>query len=191
MTLSPDDTLSKIEAMASVLATAPDDAKVALQRQYLELVGHFLVDQGRGDGLAFPLLDIIEILDHDKDEASASKQMDRRHGVANASDELLAKVAAVVDVLIAAGYSLDHACQIVTRQMITRNVQAPAGGDARAWRNMLAWRQKLINSKREGPVWSVYAKFKDDIVRLYGARLAEAAAREAIWDRRAAAKAGD
>lgn len=191
MTRTPDETLSKIEAMASVLATAPDAAKAPLQRQYLELIGHFLVDQGRGEAVAFPLLDLIEILEDGKDDASASKQEERRHGVANVSDELLAKVSAVVDVLIAAGYSLDHACQIVTRQMITRNVQAPAGGDARAWRNMQAWRQKLINSRREGPVWAVYVKFKEELPKLYGSRLAEAAAREAIWDRRAVAKAGD
>lgn len=186
MTSAPDETLSKIEAMASVLASAADAEKVALQRQYLELLGHFLVDQGRGEGIAFPLLDLIEKLDHGPE--TGPQHPERRQGTASISDDLLAKVSAVIDVLIAAGYSLDHACQIVTRQMITRGVHGPAGGDARAWRNVQAWRQKLINSRREGAGWAVYAKFKDDLPRLYGPRLAEAAARDAIWDRRSAAK---
>lgn len=178
-----DELLIKIEGMATAIAQSSDSAKVALQRQYLELIGHFLADQGRGEGIAFPLLDLIEMFDRGH-EAQTSKAVERRQGLIDCSDELLAKVAAVVDVLISAGYSSDHACQVVTRQMIARNLQVPAGGDARAWRNMQAWRHKLINSKREGVVWRTYAAFKDELPKLYGTRLAEAAAREAIWDRR-------
>lgn len=176
-----DDTLSKIEATAAAIATATDDAKPDLQRQYLELIGHFLVDQRRGESLAFPLLDLIENLETNG-EAKPSQSPERRLSHGPGSDELMAFAAAVIDVLISAGYSLDHASQIVTRQMITRNVQIPSGGDARAWRNVLAWRQKLIKTK--GPAWQAYVSFKDELPSLYGSRLAEAAAREAIWDRR-------
>lgn len=184
MSSSSEDILVKIEAMATALSHAKDAAKTALQRQYLELIGHFLSDQGRGGQLSFPLLDLIEQLER-ATEAQAPQQPERRNGIAESSDELLAKVSAVVDVLISVGYSSDHACQIVTRQMIARNVQIPPGGDARAWRNIQAWRHKLINSKREGAIWRTYAAFKDELPKLYGTRLGEAAGREAIWDRRA------
>ncbi|MDO9383413.1 MAG: hypothetical protein Q7T86_11175 [Hyphomicrobiaceae bacterium] len=181
---SNDELLIKIEGMAAAISQASDSAKATLQRQYLELIGHFLADQGRGEAIAFPLLDLIEHFDQGLD-GQASKMVERRTGVVDCSDELLAKVSAVVDVLISAGYSSDNACQIVTRQMIARGLQLPAGGDARAWRNMQAWRHKLINSKHEGLAWRTYVAFKDELPAIYGTRLAEAAAREAIWDRRA------
>ena len=178
-----EELLIKIEGMATAISQASDSAKVSLQRQYLELIGHFLADQGRGEGIAFPLLDLIEHLD-DAQDTQTPTAGERRKGLVDCSDELLAKVSAVVDVLVSAGYSSDHACQVVTRQMMARNLQVPAGGDARAWRNMQAWRHKLINTKREGVVWRTYAAFKEELPQLYGTRLAEAAAREAIWDRR-------
>lgn len=187
MTSSTDqETLIKIEAIAAAISHAAGAAKTALQREYLELIGHFLSDQGRGGSLSFPLLDLIEQLEQSSEPPQTAKPAERRGDIAECSDELLAKVSAVVDVLVSAGYSSDHASQIVTRQMIARNVQVPPGGDARAWRNIQAWRHKLINSKREGAVWRTYAAFKDELPKLYGTRLGEAAAREAIWDRRRA-----
>lgn len=186
MTTSPEETLIKIEAMASAIARADASAKPALLHQYLDLIGHYLIDQGRGDALAFPLLDVIEQLDA---SGRAPQQVERRHGEAECSDELLAKVSAVIDVLVSSGYSTDHASQLVTRQMIARNIQLPAGGDARAWRNIQAFRHKLINSKHEGVLWRVYTNFKAELPQLYGSRLAEAAAREAVWDRRSKASA--
>jgi len=186
---TPDnDVLVRIETLAGQIARAKSP-NPALQREYLELVGHFLADHGSHQSIAFPLLDIIELLEH---APGTPPPPERRTGVTEAGDELLAKVAAVIDVLVSSGYSSDHACQVVTRQLIARNVQIPAGGDARAWRNIQAWRHKLINSKKEGVAWRVYSEFKDELPKIYGTRLAEVAARDAIWDRRAkrAASAG-
>lgn len=182
---SSNDTLAKIEAMATALAHDPGKAKTAMQREYLELIGHFLADQGRGDVLAFPLLDLIELLDSGGVATSLPPPPERRTRLVECSDEVLAKASAVVDVLVNSGYSSDHACQIVTRQLIARNIQVPAGGDARGWRNLQAWRHKLINASRQDtPVHRVYAAFKEELPKVYGSKLAEAAARDAIWDRR-------
>lgn len=183
MSVPHEETLIRIEALAGSISQAGADSKPQLVREYLDLVGHFLVDQGRGDALAFPLLDVIEQLD----SAGSNKVEERRKGGSECSDELLAKVSAVIDVLVSAGYSSDHACQLVTRQMIARNVQVPAGGDARAWRNVQAFRHKLINGKHEGALWRVYSGFKSELPTIYGPKLAESAAREAVWDRRAKA----
>lgn len=188
MSVELQDVLIKIEGLAEALVRASGDSKAALQKEYLDMVWRYMADQGRGEALALPLLDVIELLDQGA-LIGAPKQPERRAGVSDGSDQLMAQVAAVIDILISAGYSLDHACQIVTRQMMARQVHIPTGGDARAWRNVQAWRHKLLNSKREGVVWRTYATYKDELMSSYGARVGEAAAREAIWDRRARAKA--
>jgi len=170
------DALGKIAELAHQLATARDTDSGPLRRAYLEAVGHFLADQSGDDRLAFPLLDVLEMLD-------GQEKPERRECATPPSDRLLAQICAVVDILVSAGYSLDHACQIVTRQMIARNVRVVSGGDARAWRNLQAWRHKMIALKPE-PVWQRYQTFKSELIAAYGARLGEAAARDAVWDRR-------
>lgn len=174
------DALGTIASLAQRLAGATDANKTALQREYLEAVGHFLADRAGDDRLAFPLLDMIKILE------AAQQVPERRENESVPSDRLLAQVCAVIDILVSAGYSLDHACQIVTRQMIARNVRVISGGDARAWRNLQAWRHKMIGIKPE-PTWKHYQASKIELMSAYGSRVAEAAAREAIWDRRSLA----
>jgi hypothetical protein len=183
-----DDTLTKIDTMAAALQHASGQAQTTLQREYLELVGQFLVAQGRGAALANPLLDLIDRLEPANASPVTGPSVDRRGRGGDASEEMLAHAAAVIDVLVSAGYSSDNACQIVTRQMIARRITIPTGGDARAWRNIQSWRHRLLTSKRDGAVWRAYADFKDELPKLYGSRLAEAAARDAIWDRRSAAE---
>lgn len=183
MTALPhDETLARIEAVATALAAAPEPARAALLREYLDLVAHFLMAQGAGDRQVSPLLDLIEKLDAEG-SVPTPKQIERREG-REASDEILARLAAVIDVLIASGYTLDHACQLATRQLITRNVRPPDGGDARAWRNVQSWRHRLLNSPREGAVWNDYVVFKNAMMQTYGAGVAAAVTREAVWERR-------
>lgn len=179
--MTSDETLTKLEAAAEALAQCGPDQKLELQRDYLELVAQFMRTHGAGQAASSPLFDLIEQLDEAEKLPSSQE---RRTGVYDCSDELLAKVAAVIDVLVSAGFSSDHASQIVTRQLIAKGVRIPPGGDARAWRNIQAWRHKLINTKREGPIWRTYSVFKEDLPKRYGTQLAEAAARDAIWDRR-------
>lgn len=183
MATSADDTLGKIEGLAKAIASADTDTKHVLLHEYLDVVGHYLTDQGRGGTLAAPLFDLIEKLD--AGEPIEKPRQERRAKSGESSEELLAHVSAVIDVLISSGYSLDHACQLVTRQLIARNVQIPAGGDARAWRNIQAFRNRLLLSKRDSQAWRSYVRFKEELPKLYGGRLGEAAALEAIWDRRA------
>lgn len=178
MTSDKGDALGRVAELAQQLAVAGETGGGALRRAYLEAVGRYLADQSGDDRLAFPLFDVIEMLERDE-------RPERRESASPPSDKLLAQICAVVDILVSAGYSLDHACQVVTRQMIARNVRVLSGGDARAWRNLQAWRHKLIALKPE-PAWKVYQGFKAELVADYGARVAEAAARDAVWDRRSA-----
>lgn len=181
MTHTSEQALDRIAQLAQALAQSTDtNAKQAMRQDYLDAVGDFLTAQGRGAELAFPLLDIVEQLE----ATTSAKPVDRRLGVRDCNDELLAQVAAVIDVLVQSGYSSDHASQLVTRQLIARGVRIPSGGDARAWRNIQAWRHKFINSRKDGELWRHYLSFKEELAVRYGARLAEAAAREGIWDRR-------
>lgn len=181
-----DDILAKIEAVATVLSSSSSpQVKEALRRDYLDLVAHFLASQGRGHQLAVPLLDLVTAID-DQLPAKPAPTADRREGLRDASDELLARASAVVDVLISAGYSQDHACQVVTRQMISRGVRPLQGGDARAWRNLQAWRQKLL-AKRDTLEFRIYAAFKEGLLTQHGSNVASIVSHQAVWDRRAKA----
>ena len=179
MSEKSQDLLSLIAAKAAEIRSAERDARHALQHQYLELVAQHLVEVCENREAAFPMLDIVE--DWDAIHVSVGE---RRNKFAEASSQLMAQISAVVDILISAGYSCDHACQIVSRQMIAREVKVPAGGDARGWRNLLAWRHKLLASKHEGMTWHTYATYKDHLLKTHGTRVGELAARSALWDRR-------
>lgn len=177
-----DDTLGKIERVASALADASVKSKPAILRDYVELVAHYLAGQGRGPALAAPLFDMAAALEDGNPHETARDE--RRDGLRDASDEMLGRVSASVDVLISAGYSLDHACQIVTRQMIARGVRPPQGGDARAWRNVQAWRHKLLGGRRDTLEFRQYAAFKDKLLAEHGSGVAAIVSNTAVWDRR-------
>jgi hypothetical protein len=168
------DLLSEIERLSAQVPVAPDGDHAALIA-YLEALGRFLQEHGGSSATVAPLSRLAAIL--------KSPAPERRVAGSIPSDRLLAQVCAVVDILISAGQSADLACQTVTRQMIARDVRVLAGGDARAWRNLQAWRHRLLALKPE-PAWGVYQAFKMDLVSDYGTRVAEAAMKEAIWDRR-------
>jgi hypothetical protein len=180
------ETLDKIEAMAAAYATAAEDAKKAIALEYIALVGHFLIDQGRSDRILFPLLDVLEEL-----EAALSSSQnhmggeDRRQGDTDASPHMLARVSAVIDLLTAAGFSQEHAAQILTRQMLSQRLKLPlTGGDPRGWRRVHLWRQRFLATGRESPQWAMYVSFKEELLMTFGTGLAHAAVRNPIWDRR-------
>lgn len=181
MSDQPHDILTMLTNKAAEMKSADHAVRPVLQRQYLELVSQHLSDVCADRDAISPMFDIIEQWD-----ALAVPRKDRRKNFAEASGPLMAQISAVIDILISAGYSSDHACQIVARQMIAREVKVPTGGDARGWRNVQAWRHKLLASKREGEIWHIYTTFKDELLKTYGAGVAQAVARGVVWDRRRA-----
>jgi hypothetical protein len=178
-------TLDKIEALAAAYANAAPAAKRAIAVEYVALLGDFLIEQGRGQRVLFPLLDLLEELEQEQSASHSSSEEERRQGCAEASPDVLARVVAAIDVLIAAGFSQEHASQVVARQMLTQRLKLPeGGGDPRGWRRVQIWRQRFLAAGRASPQWAMYVRFKEELHKTFGAKLASAAVRQPIWDRR-------
>ncbi len=186
MSEASSNTLDKIEAAAALYAAAPEAKKRAIALEYLALLGHFLIDQKRSDSLLFPLLDVIESLESGQQSGvDVAADEERRQGETEASPQVLARISAVIDLLIAAGFSQEHAAQILTRQMLSKNLKLPAtSGDPRGWRRVQLWRQRFLATGRETPEWPTYQEFKDSLIQTYGPAFAHTAVRTPVWDRR-------
>ncbi len=110
---------------------------------------------------------------------------DKRGENVEASDEVLARASAIIDVLVQAGHTPEHAAQVITRQLLSVGVELPeAGGDARAWKRLFNWRNRLIHHSRSGPAWYVYCKFRDELAHIPPDQRLRHAIGEKLWDRR-------
>lgn len=57
---------------------------------------------------------------------------------------MVARAAAVIDLLIKAGNNESEAAQMVMRRLVAAGVPPPQqGGDARGWRRLLEWRNEV------------------------------------------------
>ena len=78
------------------------------------------------------------------DGAGQGQRVANRRRQLPPSDLLLARGAAVIDLLIKAGADESEAAQMVMRRLMAAGVPAPKqGGDARGWRRLLEWRTAL------------------------------------------------
>ncbi len=186
MSDTSSNTLDKIEATAALYAAAPETEKRTIALEYLALLGHLLIDQNRSDRLLFPLLDVIEDLESGRERGfEDDPDEDRRQGAMEASPQVLARICAVIDLLIAAGFSQEHAAQILTRQMLSKNLKLPAtSGDPRGWRRVQLWRQRFLATGRDTREWPTYQEFKDTLIQTFGPAFAHTAVRTPVWDRR-------
>src|SRR5262245_53845466 len=110
----------------------------------LKVVLAQLFEEGVSQDMLQPLIDLQTELGEKKPkamektaEAETSKGRERRRG-RGPSETLLARVAAVIDLLVRAGYEEGEAAQIVMRRLISAGVPAPVkGGDSRGWKRLL------------------------------------------------------
>lgn len=110
---------------------------------------------------------------------------DGRRGEMRASEDLMARASAIVDLLVHSGDSPEHACQVITRQLLSVGIQLPeSGGDARAWKRLMNWRNALIHYKRSGRAWDVYCAFKEQLAHIPPEKRIQTAVGERLWDQR-------
>ncbi|MCH8238498.1 MAG: hypothetical protein IIB62_00325 [Proteobacteria bacterium] len=108
-----------------------------------------------------------------------------RRSTEEVSDALMARVSAIIDVLVQGGQTPEQAAQVITRQLLAVGDKLPSsGGDARAWKNVLYWRNNLIHHKREGAAWDVYCAFKEELANIPPADRLRIAFGEQLWDKR-------
>lgn len=118
-------------------------------------------------------------------ELSGTYDRDGRRGEVKASEDLMARASAIIDVLVQSGHSPEHAAQVLTRQLLSVGIQLPeSGGDARAWKRLLNWRNNLIHYKRAGPAWDIYCAFKEQLAHIPPDKRLQVAVGERLWDQR-------
>jgi len=110
---------------------------------------------------------------------------DSRLGELKASEELMARACAIIDVMIQGGDTPEHASQVITRQLIAMEIKLPEhGGDVRAWKRLLSFRNTLIHYIQEGPVKEAYSSFKGQLSGIPPDQRLRRAVGERLWNRR-------
>jgi len=110
--------------------------------------------------------------------------LERRKGE-RPSGVLLARICAVIDLLIESGMSEDGAARAMTRRMISVGVSAPIGRPRTGWQRLLEWRAAhLIEGSTTGEVIAAYEGFKELLYALPAEDRLERVLDERFWDRR-------
>jgi hypothetical protein len=117
-----------------------------------------------------------------RSEPSGPYDRDGRRGEVKASEELMARVSAIIDVLVQSGQSPDQSAQMITRQLLALDIQLPEGGDMRAWKRLMDWRNNLVHHKRAGPAWDIYCAFKEELTFIPPDKRLRVAVGELLWD---------
>ena len=108
-----------------------------------------------------------------------------RLGEIKASEVLLARASAIIDVMVQGGQTPEQAAQVITRQLMAVEIEVPEnGGDARAWKRLLSFRNTLIHYIQKGPVRNAYSAFKEQLSGIAPDQRLRRAVGEQLWDRR-------
>jgi len=111
-------------------------------------------------------------------------ECDRRFGSAP-SPILLARAAAVIDLLVKAGQDESEAARSVMRRLVAAGVPPPEkGGDARGWRRLLEWRNSLLHGVGPEEAKHEYRTFAREFEAIPPAERAQRVLDERLWDRR-------
>jgi hypothetical protein len=136
-------------ALKALRLTHEHDGNQSDKKDYLakclKVVLAQLFEDGVPQELLQPLIDLqTELVHKQPKEPETRAERERRRG-RGPSETLLARVSAVIDLLVRAGYEESEAAQIIMRRLIASGVPAPVkGGDARGWKRPLEWRADLL-----------------------------------------------
>jgi hypothetical protein len=186
-TLSPsvDRIGAALKALRRAHATdEPGSDPVALGAKCLQALVAQLAEEGVPPEDLQPLSDL---------EARVRRFMTQTQGpgVANRrkqrppSDLLLARGAAVIDLLVKAGADEGEAAQSVMRRLMAAGVPPPTkGGDARGWKRLLEWRTALGHGLVSSEAQQEYRDFTREIDAIPAEERVKAVLDEQLWDRR-------
>ncbi|MEM7397405.1 MAG: hypothetical protein AAF354_00545 [Pseudomonadota bacterium] len=115
-------------------------------------------------------------------------ERDRRRK-APPSAALLARAAAVIDLLVKDGHGDEGAAQKVMRHLLLAGVPAPTrGGDSRGWHRLLEYRNTLLQGGGSDEAHAEYVAFRRDLNDIPATQRVNEALTERLWDRRRQAR---
>jgi hypothetical protein len=109
---------------------------------------------------------------------------DRRRGE-RPTGVILARICAVIDLLVEGGMSEKGAAQVMARRMLAVGLSAPIGRHRTGWQRLLEWRAKHLseNSASDEVVVAYYA-FSDLLDALPAEEKLDRVLDQRFWDRR-------
>ena len=177
---------TKTAATADVFST---ESGSLMEQLVTETIMHLTTAGVSGKDMA-PLLRLKTVIREVQQGGPGADQVEARGQGEEASDAVLARASAVIDLLVQAGIAQEHAAQTVARQLLASGVQMPvSGGDARGWKRLLKWRTRLQHGNPSARAKSEYERFKQELNDIPpGQRLARVVENR-LWDRRAKTRA--
>jgi hypothetical protein len=178
-------------ALKALKLTHEHDGQHVSNKDYtakcLKVVLAQLFEEGVPQDVLQPLIDLQAELGEKKPKApetESQKGRERRRG-RGPSETLLARVAAVIDLLVRAGYEEGEAAQIVMRRLISAGVPAPVkGGDSRGWKRLLEWRADLLYGIASEEGKAEYEAFNRELDEIPAGERVKRVLEGRIWDRR-------
>ena len=156
--------------------------KLLLGAECLSAVVRGLAEEGLPREDLQPLLDLAAEL-REQVPAAAVISAERRAG-RPPTDAMLGRVAAVIDLLVKAGYDEEKAAQLITRKLMAAGVAPPTGGDARGWKRLLFWRADLSFGIASPEAKEESRSFTCELEAIPPGERVRRVLDEQLWDRR-------
>ena len=184
-TVSPsaDRIGAALRALRKMHGQDPED-KASLGIKCLHAVITQLAAEGVSAEDLQPLADLDSLVRDSKTKPVTPSQRERRRSLAP-SPILLARAAAVIDLLVKSGQEESEAAQAVMRRMVIAGVPPPTqGGDARGWRRLLEWRNHMLQGFGPDDTIQEYKAFAREIEAIPPGERVARVLDERLWDRR-------
>ncbi|MFD0986857.1 hypothetical protein [Methyloligella solikamskensis] len=167
-----------LEAVQKALAS--DVPPMTLGAKCLGIVIDHLREDGISDEALQPLSELKTLVEG----GGTSPEKNRRKNYPP-SDALLARVSAIIDLLVKAGYEESEAAQTMMRRLFAVGVQPPPkGGDARGWRRLLEWRSNLLHGLASLEAKTEYEDFTKELDEIPAGERIKVVLDSNPWDRR-------
>jgi hypothetical protein len=185
-TLAPsmDRLGAALRALRQVHAREPEgEDKTLLGAQCLHVIITQLAEEGLLQEDLQPLIDLEASLRQPKAQAQGGSAANRRKH-RPPSESFLARVAAVIDLLVKGGSEEAEAAQMVMRRLVAVGVPPPQkGGDARGWKRLLEWRTDLGNGLVSAAAQEEYQDFTRQLEAIPANERLKRVFDEHLWDR--------
>jgi hypothetical protein len=161
-------------------ALASEVPPATLSVKCLDVVIDHLREDGISDSALKPLSDLKSLV-----EGGGARSVKNRRKNFPPSDALLARVSAIIDLLVKAGYDESEAAQTMMRRLLAVGVQPPAhGGDARGWKRLLEWRFQLARGAASLEAKTEYQDFSKELEEIPASQRIKFVLDSNPWDRR-------